>query len=163
VARGAGSTFQLAYTTLIGRIGGPIGLGGGEFRSSILVSLISFAARAAAPMNPILSLVTLAAVLVVRWRTGSLVGVGIFAPAVVAFSFRGITVAWFALRAEPRAAHPGISIIIARDSTKGAAQVAHVGGSIGRKPANRTTRLKDRASKRSGFGFDRVWVLPTSI
>jgi hypothetical protein len=40
---------------LIGGIGGLIGLGGGEFRLPILVGLIGFAARAAVPMNQILS------------------------------------------------------------------------------------------------------------
>jgi uncharacterized membrane protein YfcA len=88
----------LACATLIGGIGGLIGLGGGEFRLPILVGLIGFAARAAVPMNQILSLVTLVTALVVRWQTGSLVGVGAFAPAVIALGLGGITAAWFAAR-----------------------------------------------------------------
>jgi hypothetical protein len=62
----------------------------------ILVGLIGFAARAAVPMNQILSLVTLVTALVVRWHTGSLVGVGVFASAVIALDFGGVTAAWFA-------------------------------------------------------------------
>ena len=83
----------LACAALIGGIGGLIGLGGGEFRLPILVGLIGFAARAAVPMNQILSLVTLTTALVVRWHTGSLVGVGAFAPAVIALGVGGVTAA----------------------------------------------------------------------
>jgi uncharacterized membrane protein YfcA len=88
----------LACATLIGGIGGLIGLGGGEFRLPILVGLIGFVARAAVPMNQILSLVTLATALVMRWYTSSLVGVGAFAPAVIALGIGGVTAAWFAAR-----------------------------------------------------------------
>src|ERR1700681_948845 len=77
-------TIALACATLIGGIGGLIGLGGGEFRLPLLVGLISFTARAAVPMNQILSLITLVTALLVRWHTGALVGVGAFAPAVIA-------------------------------------------------------------------------------
>lgn len=92
------TTIALACATLIGGIGGLIGLGGGEFRLPILVALIGFAPRAAVPMNQILSLVTLVTALVVRWHTGSLVGVGAFAPAVIALGIGGVTAAWFAAR-----------------------------------------------------------------
>src|SRR5712675_2232922 len=91
-------TIALGCALLIGGIGGLIGLGGGEFRLPILVGLIGFAARAAVPMNQILSLVTLVTALVVRWRTGSLVGVGALAPAVIALGIGGVTAAWFAAR-----------------------------------------------------------------
>src|ERR1700738_482571 len=73
-----------------------IGCGGGEFRLPLLVGLIGFTARGAVPMNQILSLITLVTALIVRWRTGSLVGVGTFAPAVVALGVGGMTAAWFA-------------------------------------------------------------------
>ena len=36
--------------------------------------------------------------LVVRWRTGSLVGAGAFAPAIIALGIGGVTAAWFAAR-----------------------------------------------------------------
>lgn len=91
-------TIALGCTSLIGGIGGLIGLGGGEFRLPLLVVLIGFTARAAVPMNQILSLVTLATALVVRWHTGVLVGVGAFAPAVVALGVGSVTAAWFAAR-----------------------------------------------------------------
>lgn len=91
-------TMALACALLIGGVGGLIGLGGGEFRLPILVGLIGFTARAAVPMNQMLSLVTLCTALVLRWHTGLLVGVGSFAPAVVALGLGGITAAWFAAR-----------------------------------------------------------------
>jgi uncharacterized membrane protein YfcA len=53
---------------VIGGIGGLIGLGGGEFRLPLLVGLIGFTARAAVPMNQILSLITLVMALIVRWH-----------------------------------------------------------------------------------------------
>ena len=89
-------TIALGCALLIGGIGGLIGLGGGEFRLPLLVVLIGFTARAAVPINQILSLVTLATALVVRWHTGSLVGVDAFAPAVIALGLGGVTAAWFA-------------------------------------------------------------------
>jgi len=92
------TTIALGCALLIGGTGGWIGLGGGEFRLPILVGLIGFTARAAVPMNQILSLVTLVTALIVRWHTGSLVGVGGFAAAVVALGLGGITAAWFATR-----------------------------------------------------------------
>jgi uncharacterized membrane protein YfcA len=53
-------TIAIAFgcALLIGGIGGLIGLGGGEFRLPLLVSLIGFSARRAVPMNQILSLIT---------------------------------------------------------------------------------------------------------
>src|ERR1700731_5069807 len=91
-------TIALGCAMLIGGIGGLIGLGGGEFPLPILVGLIGFTARAAVPMNQILSLVTLITALIVRWHTGSLVAAGAFAPAVIALGVGGITAAWFAAR-----------------------------------------------------------------
>jgi uncharacterized protein len=89
-------TIALACALLIGGIGGLIGLGGGEFRLPLLVGLIGFTARSAVPMNQILSLITLVTALVVRWHTGSLIGIGAFAPTVVALGIGGVTAAWFA-------------------------------------------------------------------
>lgn len=92
----------LAYALAIGSIGGLIGLGGGEFRLPVLVGLLGFAARAAVPMNQLLSLVTLCTALAMRWHTDLLVGVGTFAPAVLALGVGGITAAWFAARLLPK-------------------------------------------------------------
>ena len=91
-------TIALGCALVIGGIGGLIGLGSGEFRLPLLVGLIGFTARAAVPMNQILSLITLVTALIVRWHTGSLVGVGAFAVAVVALGLGGVTAAWFAAR-----------------------------------------------------------------
>jgi uncharacterized protein len=91
-------TIALGCALVIGGIGGLIGLGGGEFRLPLLVGLIGFTARGAVPMNQILSLITLITALIVRWHTGSLIGVGSFAPAVVALGVGGMTAAWFAAR-----------------------------------------------------------------
>src|ERR1700751_2266153 len=90
------TTIAFGCALLIGGIGGFVGPGGGEFRLPILVALIGFTARAAVPMNQILSLITLVTALVVRWHTGSLVGVGAFAPTVIALGIGGVTAAWFA-------------------------------------------------------------------
>src|SRR5580704_2503283 len=91
-------TIALICALMIGGIGGLIGLGGGEFRLPLLVGLIGFTARGAVPMNQILSLVTLVTALIVRWHTGSLIGVGAFAPVVIALGAGGMTAAWFAAR-----------------------------------------------------------------
>lgn len=45
-----------------------------------------------------MSLITLVTALVIRWHTGSLVGVGEFAPIVIALGVGGMTAAWFAAR-----------------------------------------------------------------
>jgi uncharacterized protein len=91
-------TIALGCALLIGGIGGLIGLGGGEFRLPLLVGVIGFTARAAVPMNQILSLITLMTALLVRWHTGSLIGIGSFAAAVIALGVGGMTAAWFAAR-----------------------------------------------------------------
>lgn len=84
----------LACALVIGGVGGLIGLGGGEFRLPILVALIGFTARAAIPMNQLLSLITLLTALLVRWHGGLLVGVGAFAPAVAALGIAGMAAAY---------------------------------------------------------------------
>src|ERR1700730_16963461 len=91
-------TVALGCALLIGGIGGLLGLGGGECRLPVLVALIGFTARAAVPMNQILSLITLVTALVVRLHTGSLVGLGVFVPAVLALGTGSVTAAWFAAR-----------------------------------------------------------------
>jgi uncharacterized membrane protein YfcA len=91
-------TITLGCALLIGGIGGLIGVGSGEFRLPLLVGLIGFTARAAVPMNQILSLITLVTALVVRFHTGALVGVGVFTPAVLALGAGSVTAAWFAAR-----------------------------------------------------------------
>src|SRR5271166_193790 len=107
------TTIALGCALLIGGTGGWIGLGGGEFRLPILVGMIGFAARAAVPMNQILSLVTLTTGLVVRWRTGSLVGVGEFVPAVIALGVGGVTSAYLSARLISKVSDHGLERAIA--------------------------------------------------
>jgi hypothetical protein len=57
---------------------------------------------------------TLATALVVRWHTSSLVGVGAFAPAVIAFRTGGVTAAWFAARLPSRVADHGLAVKLMR-------------------------------------------------
>jgi uncharacterized membrane protein YfcA len=59
----------------IGTLGGLIGLGGAEFRLPVLVERLGFSPRSAVPMNLVISLLTLAAALVLRARTLSLAAV----------------------------------------------------------------------------------------
>jgi len=92
------TALALTCAPVIGGVGGLIGLGGGEFRLPILVGLLGFAARAAVPMNQILSLVTLSTAFVMRWHHGLLVGVGDFAPAVAALGVAGMTAAYLSAR-----------------------------------------------------------------
>lgn len=107
------TALTLGCALVIGGVGGLIGLGGGEFRLPILVGLIGFAARAAVPMNQILSLVTLTTALVVRWKTGSLFGAGEFVPAVVALGIGGVTSAYFSARLISKVSDHGLEHAIA--------------------------------------------------
>ena len=87
------TTIALGCALLIGGIGGLIGLGGGKFRLPLLVALIGFTARAAVPINQILSprnlgdraRCALACRLARRRR-------------VIALGIGGVTAAWFAAR-----------------------------------------------------------------
>jgi uncharacterized membrane protein YfcA len=56
----------------IGGLAGLIGLGGGEFRLPVLMHVVGFGAKAAVPLNLMISLVTLSLALVVRSGTTSL-------------------------------------------------------------------------------------------
>lgn len=89
-------TFTLAFccALAVGGVGGLIGLGGGEFRLPLLVGLIGFTARGAVPVNQLMSLVTLATALGMRWHAGLLTGVGDFAPAVLALGAAGMAAAF---------------------------------------------------------------------
>jgi uncharacterized protein len=55
----------------IGSLGGLIGLGGGEFRLPVLIHAVGFDAKAAIPINLMVSLVTLAFAMLVRSRAVS--------------------------------------------------------------------------------------------
>jgi uncharacterized membrane protein YfcA len=55
-----------AFAVPIGGLAGLIGLGGGEFRLPVLIRVIGFPARAAVPLNLVISLATLSFALVTR-------------------------------------------------------------------------------------------------
>src|SRR3982074_2380846 len=67
----------------IGGLGGLIGLGGGEFRLPVLLSVIGFDARSAVPLNLLISLVTLSFALAVRSGAVSLAAVLPYLPAML--------------------------------------------------------------------------------
>lgn len=62
------SYFQraVAFAVPIGALAGLVGLGGGEFRLPVLIRVIGFPAKAAVPLNLVVSLATLAFALVTR-------------------------------------------------------------------------------------------------
>jgi uncharacterized membrane protein YfcA len=82
----------------IGALGGLIGLGGGEFRLPVLMYAIGFGAKAAVPLNLMVSLVTLAFSLIVRSGTVSTAAVLPFLPEVVGLAAGGILSAAYGAR-----------------------------------------------------------------
>lgn len=84
--------FQRAFGWCIpiGALGGLIGLGGGEFRLPVLMYAIGFDAKAAVPLNLMVSLVTLAFSLIVRSRAVSADAVLPFLPEVIGLAAGGI-------------------------------------------------------------------------
>jgi uncharacterized membrane protein YfcA len=79
-----------AWPVPIGALGGLIGLGGGEFRLPVLMYAIGFDAKAAVPLNLMVSLVTLAFSLIVRSRVVSAAAVLPFLPEVIGLAAGGI-------------------------------------------------------------------------
>jgi uncharacterized membrane protein YfcA len=82
----------------IGGLGGLIGLGGGEFRLPVLMHGIGFDARAAVPLNLLISLVTLAFALAVRSNAVSLAAVLPYLPAMVGLLAGGTASAFIGVR-----------------------------------------------------------------
>lgn len=78
----AGPAAALATGLPIGFLAGLIGLGGGEFRLPVLVSLFAIAARTAVPLNLVVSMITLLGAFAVRGVTLSLSPIAQMAPAV---------------------------------------------------------------------------------
>ncbi len=87
----------VGWAVPIGTLGGLIGLGGGEFRLPVLVHGLGYSARAAVPLNLVVSLATLAAALAVRAHTLALEPVISLAVEVSALALGGlIGAAWAA-------------------------------------------------------------------
>lgn len=63
------SQLAFLYAVPIGALGGLIGLGGAGFRLPVLAGVLRYSARQAVPLNLAVSLITIAASLVIRGRT----------------------------------------------------------------------------------------------
>jgi uncharacterized protein len=75
-------------------LGGLIGLGGAEFRLPVLVGPLRYSPRQAVPLNLAVSIITIAAALVIRSRTLSLAPVTPYAPAILALIAGAVIAAW---------------------------------------------------------------------
>ncbi len=75
-------------------LGGLIGLGGAEFRLPVLVGPLRYSPRQAVPLNLAVSIITIAAALVIRSRTLSLVPVEPYTPAILALITGAVIAAW---------------------------------------------------------------------
>jgi uncharacterized membrane protein YfcA len=75
-------------------LGGLIGLGGAEFRLPILVGPLRYSPRQAVPLNLAVSIITIAASLLIRSRTLSFVPVAPYTPAIVALIAGAVIAAW---------------------------------------------------------------------
>jgi uncharacterized membrane protein YfcA len=75
-------------------LGGLIGLGGAEFRLPLLVGPLRYSPRQAVPLNLAVSIITIAAALVVRSRTLSFAPVDPYAPAILALITGAVIAAW---------------------------------------------------------------------
>jgi uncharacterized protein len=75
-------------------LGGLIGLGGAEFRITVLVGPLRYSPRQAVPLNLAVSIITIAAALVIRSRTLSFTPVTPYAPAILALITGAVIAAW---------------------------------------------------------------------
>jgi uncharacterized protein len=92
------SVIAVGFGAGIGVLGGLIGLGGGEFRLPVLTSGFGYSARAAVPMNLIVSLITLATSLAIRAETLSFAPVGPYVVEVAALGVGGMVGARWSAR-----------------------------------------------------------------
>src|SRR3954470_17847726 len=75
-------------------LGGLIGLGGAEFRLPVLVGPLRYSPRQAVPLNLAVSIITIAASLVIRSRTLSFAPVAPYTPVIVALITGAVIAAW---------------------------------------------------------------------
>jgi len=92
------SVIAVGFGAGIGVLGGLIGLGGGEFRLPVLTSGFGYSARAAVPMNLIVSPITLATSLAIRAETLSFAPVGPYVVEVAALGVGGMVGARWSAR-----------------------------------------------------------------
>src|ERR687894_2337675 len=90
---GAVKAFGMAIPIAI--LGGLIGLGGAEFRLPVLVGPLRYSPRQAVPLNLAISIITIAAALVIRSRTLSFAPVTPYAPAILALITGAVVAAWW--------------------------------------------------------------------
>jgi len=88
------AALALATGAPIGVLGGLIGLGGAEFRLPVLRALFAYPVRRAVALNLAVSLVTLAAALVIRLRFSSMDAIAGLAPVLGGMVAGSITGAW---------------------------------------------------------------------
>ena len=97
----------------IGGLGGLIGLGGGEFRLPVLIYGIGFDARAAVPLNLLISLVTLSFALAVRSGAVSLAAVVPYLPAMTGLLTGGMVSAFYGARLVSRLSDARLARLVA--------------------------------------------------
>jgi uncharacterized membrane protein YfcA len=92
--------FQRAFgfAVPIGGLAGLVGLGGGEFRLPVLIHVIGFPAKAAVPLNLVVSLATLAFALVTRNHAVPALSVLGYLPEIVGLTFGGMVSAAYGTR-----------------------------------------------------------------
>jgi len=86
------------YAVPIGGLAGLIGLGGGEFRVPVLTQVIGFPARAAVPLNLLISLATLSFALATRNHTIPVSSVVAHLPEVAGLTLGAVISAFFGAR-----------------------------------------------------------------
>jgi uncharacterized protein len=88
---------RLAFLTAIpiAILGGLIGLGGAEYRLPVLAGPLAYPIRKAVPLNLAVSLTTIIASLLIRWRTLSLAALTPFWPAMLALIGGAVVGAFF--------------------------------------------------------------------
>jgi uncharacterized membrane protein YfcA len=88
------SLLALLYATPIALLGGLMGLGGAEFRLPVLAGPLGFAVRQAVALNLAVSLVTLAAAAVTRWRALSFEPLAPLTPELLAMTCGAVAAAF---------------------------------------------------------------------
>jgi len=86
---------SVLYGTPISVLGGLIGLGGAEFRLPVLIGPLGYDAKQAVPLNLAISLITLAASLLIRARTLSLDAVAPHTASILALIAGAMVAAFF--------------------------------------------------------------------